>query len=61
MVRLTDGPDMTLDVYRGRKQQYNNKNHLLRWICSIKKGYPLEAKITQKTENCRVYKFTGPD
>ena len=29
MVRLTDRPDMTLDVYRGRKttiqQQYNNK------------------------------------
>ena len=27
MVRLTDRPDMTLDVYRGRKtsvQQYNN-------------------------------------
>ena len=26
MVRLTDRPDMTLDVYRGRKQQYNNNN-----------------------------------
>ena len=28
VVRLTDRPDMTLDVYRGRKttiQQYNNK------------------------------------
>ena len=23
VVRLTDRPDMTLDVYRGRKQQYN--------------------------------------
>ena len=31
MVRLTDHPDMTLDVYRGRKttiQQYNNKTNL---------------------------------
>ena len=29
MVRLTDRPDMTLDVYRGRKttiQQYNTTN-----------------------------------
>ena len=24
VVRLTDRPDMTLDVYRGRKKQYNN-------------------------------------
>ena len=30
VVRLTDRPDMTLDVYRGRKttiQQYNNNKH----------------------------------
>ena len=26
VVRLTDRPDMTLDVYRGRKQQCNNNN-----------------------------------
>ena len=26
MVRLTDRPDMILDVYRGRKQQYNNNS-----------------------------------
>ena len=26
-----------------------------------KRGYPLEARITPKTENCRVYKFSGPD
>ena len=24
VVRLTDRPDMTLDVYRGRNQQHNN-------------------------------------
>ena len=29
VVRLTDRPDMTLDVYRGRGQQYNNKVFLL--------------------------------
>ena len=28
MVRLTDRPNMTLDVYRGLKQQYNNNNNL---------------------------------
>ena len=27
VVRLTDRPDMTLDVYRGRKQQFNNNNN----------------------------------
>ena len=27
VVRLTDRPDMTLDVYRGRKKQYNNNNN----------------------------------
>ena len=27
VVRLTDRPDTTLDVYRGRKTQYNNNNN----------------------------------
>ena len=27
VVRLTDRPDMTLDVYRGRKKQHNNNNN----------------------------------
>ena len=26
VARLTDRPDMTLNVYRGRKKQYNNNN-----------------------------------
>ena len=29
MVRLTDRPDMTLDVCRGRKQQHNKKFFVL--------------------------------
>ena len=29
VVRLTDHPDMTLDVYRGLKQQHNNNNNNL--------------------------------
>ena len=35
VVRLTDRPDMTLDVYRGRKttiQQYNNNVHHLTYL-----------------------------
>ena len=28
MVRLTDRPDMTIDVYHGRKKQHNNNNNL---------------------------------
>ena len=38
MVRLTGRPDMTLDVYRGRKQQHNNNNadsHELQAIISL--------------------------
>ena len=27
VVRLTDRPDMTLDVYRGRKTKHNNNNN----------------------------------
>ena len=44
VVRLTDRPDMTLDVYRGRKQQYNNNNNQNRGHCSINH----QGKITQK-------------
>ena len=45
VVRLTDRPDMTLDVYRGRKttiQQYNmvfsssNITTLVRWTVPVK-------------------------
>ena len=42
VVRLTDRPDMTLDVYRGRKmtiQQYNN-NFPVHQVCT---------KVTPKT------------
>ena len=35
VVRLTDRPDMTLDVYRGRKttmqQQKQHRLHIMRW------------------------------
>ena len=32
MVRLTDRPDLTLDVYRGRKTTHNNNNYTER-VC----------------------------
>ena len=32
VVRLTDRPDMTLDVYRDVKQQCNNNNPMLRFF-----------------------------
>ena len=36
VVRLTGHPDMTVDVYRGVKQQYNNNNNdtveLVGWL-----------------------------
>ena len=34
VVRLTDRPDMTLDVYVDVKQQYNNNNRLSGECCS---------------------------
>ena len=39
VVRLTDRPDMTLDVYRGRKttmhQQCNNASPILKGYCTV--------------------------
>ena len=35
VVRLTDRPDMTLDVYRGRKQQYNQPTNHARVLMSV--------------------------
>ena len=47
VVRLTDRPDMILDVYRGRKttiqQQYNNKKSI---PCSY-----LETDLSAETEH----------
>ena len=49
VVRLTDHPDMTLDVYRGRKttmqqqQQYNNK--IIRFLGRLKDKFTLEGQM----------------
>ena len=45
VVRLTDHPDMTLDVYRGRKttmQQYRN-----RYLCCGQSGYWVKLLLTE--------------
>ena len=36
VVRLTDRPDMTLDIYRGRKTTYNNNNRYLKVLRPVK-------------------------
>ena len=36
VVRLTDRPDMTLDVYRGRKTTKQQKQHLLEKLLLLK-------------------------
>ena len=62
VVRLTDRPDMTLDVYRGHKtttqQQYNNNSHLAKsvdcfYFCKngilVKNAYFLEQVQSLKS------------
>ena len=42
MVRLTDRPDMTLDVYRGRKKkQCNNVLYLYQVLSKYLIGFPI--------------------
>ena len=47
VVRLTDRPDMTLDVYRGRKttiqqQQYNTTRDVINIYCKISHTIKIE-------------------
>ena len=52
VVRLTDRPDMTLDVYRGRKttmQQCNNKAILIR---PVKNYFPCGVPIHSVSACC---------
>ena len=44
VVRLTDRPDMTLDVYRGRKTTMQQQQQI---ICNICSG-ELKVKVTRK-------------
>ena len=58
VVRLTDRPDMILDVYRGRKNCNNNNNNFLgapvaqwvkRWLTDLadRVRFPHEAKSSR--------------
>ena len=38
VVRLIDRPDMTLDVYRGRKTTMQQQQHFVNRLCSDHKG-----------------------
>ena len=52
VVRLTDRPDMTLDVYRGRKttiQQYNNFSVILLVVYTLYAG---RAAMTNVVRTC---------
>ena len=41
VVRLTDHPDMTLDVYRGRRTTITEYSHTIVawWLSGIRRGY----------------------
>ena len=57
MVRLTDRPDMTLDVYRGRKT--TKQQHDLNWPCGRGLGCEnkIYLKIFSRTARLRCFKF----
>ena len=56
VVRLTDRPDMTLDVYRGRKtKQINNNNNRLKYQTSAVSWHLPSRNIPQgRTQNTRM-------
>ena len=45
VIRLTDRPNMTLDVYRGLKQQCNNKKSTAILPCSVFRQTEIVMKV----------------
>ena len=45
VVRLTDRPDMTLDVYRGRKTTIQQQQHSLKIKCGKSRGMHEKVSI----------------
>ena len=48
VVRLTDRPDMILDVYRGRKtitQQRQQQNHTVQYIACARRAKSTSSKV----------------
>ena len=57
VVRLTDRPDMTLDVYRGRKttiQQIPHLFHEILRMCKVNTGYCGTSEIEHGLYACSV-------
>ena len=50
VVRLTDRPDMTLDVYRGRKTTMQQQQH--QQLCHFSSGLKNEFEIAVVNELC---------
>ena len=45
VVRLTGRPDMTLDVYRGRKTTMQQQQHFYRPLCGLYIGHQILATM----------------
>ena len=56
VVRLTDRPDMTLDVYRGRKTAMQQQQNLLRYISQQFPKMSVITELNQRTQKM----FTQP-
>ena len=51
-VRLTDRPDMTLDVYRGRKTTMQQCNDLFYITVKYHDYFPKGIQVTERTRIC---------
>ena len=51
VVRLTDRPDMTLDVYRGRKTTKQQSNIYLKCSSTMYSNFPQKSEQSRNTEN----------
>ena len=49
VVRLTYHPDMTLDVYRGRKTRTQQQQEALRWFGHVSRSSGLAKMTKQRT------------
>ena len=57
VVRLTDRPDMTLSVYRGRKTTRHNTSHRRRYnviLASMPTGYTIKHFVPKSRCECVV-------
>ena len=60
MVRLTDRPDMTLDVYRGRKTtiQHTQPNTLIFFVEKMREAFAMQKFLTFfSIKNTGIFQF----